>query len=217
MGSDLCMVPVVCESPALALAHRPRVQFAQGLPHDSATSLVRLDMHLLPSPLSKQVVLDNQFRSEEPHGSAAPQWSHDTPMCTPARSYGQVVSVSKGCQVAQGTHPVPMIISPDEHHADMQTQGKHSEEEFVLYSVPLIDSPGSDSAAESPGALSPESPADRSILPNSAPGFAISPSPVPYLGVLHNELASMSMHEQEGPASAAAEVDDVDALNLLLK
>ena len=232
--SDLCMAPVACDSPALALAHRPRAQFVQGLPHDSATSLVRLDMHLLPSPLSKEVVLVKPCKSQNAHMLADPHGSDDTPMCTPSWSCGQGTWVTKpsDSQTAQGTHPVPMIISPDEHH-DMQSQAKQweQEEEFVLYSAPLIDSQGSDSA-ESPGAVSPESPADRSILPNSAPGFIISPSPVPFPSIAQDGLASVVKHSSsvgfvlgEGggtpagqqPVSEAEDVDDVDALNLLLK
>ena len=73
---------------------------------------------------------------------------------------------------------------------------------------------------------SPDSPADRAILPNSAPGFIITPSPVPIFGTSGGSYASSSRQaagvmkvvsavaaEQE----AVPEVDDVDALNMLLK
>lgn len=232
LDSDLCLAPVICESPALALAHRSRAQFPPGLPHDSATSLVRLDMRLLPSPLSQGVVFAKACKAGEGHhGSTVPCDSHDTPMCTPAHLDGHAADVARNAnpQNSLATHAVPMIISPDEHH-DMQSQVKHCEEEFILYSAPLIDSPGSDSLAESPGPVSPESPADRSILPNSAPGFIISPSPVPFLGAMHDHFDSTARHTAssvgilrasdtpvQNNATDADEVDDVDALNLLLK
>ena len=111
-------------------------------------------------------------------------------------------------------------------------QGNDSEEEFILYSAPLINSPGSDSVthsfSESPVPASPDSPADRSILPNSAPGFVISPSPVPFLGPCDHcyhatgrqTPANSHVTELSHPAAekeAVHEVDDVDALNMLLK
>lgn len=101
-----------------------------------------------------------------------------------------------------------------------------------MYSAPLVDSPGSDSVAhsliESPVPASPDSPADRAILPNSAPGFIISPSPVPFHGAVDLGYASSGRQATEhdrvaeltGAAveeEAAPEVDDVDALNMLLK
>jgi len=231
VDGELCMGPVICDSPALALAHRPRAQFAQGIPHDSATSLVRLDMRLLPSPFSKEVVHAIPCKAEHAQGKVDDAHeSHDTPMCTPSQLDDQADEVARNAnQTGLGTHAVPMIISPDEHH-DMQSQTKHCEEEFILYSAPLIDSPGSDSAAESLGAVSPESPAERSILPNSAPGFIITPSPVPFHGVMHDAHDIVARHTAssvkvvgvghtpiQDPAPEVLEVDDVEGLNLLLK
>jgi hypothetical protein len=234
VDGELCMGPVICDSPALALAHRPRAQFAQGVPHDSATSLVRLDMRLLPSPFSKEVVQAVPCKADHAQGKVDdPCESHDTPMCTRSQMDDQADEVARNanCQTGLGTHVVPMIISPDEHH-HMQSQAKHCEEEFILYSAPLIDSPGSDSAAESLGAVSPESPAERSILPNSAPGFIITPSPVPFHGVMHDglnlkaqrthtassaEVVGVGYTPLQDPAPEVLEVDDVEGLNLLLK
>ncbi|KAL0050828.1 hypothetical protein WJX82_007928 [Trebouxia sp. C0006] len=234
VDGELCMGPVICDSPALALAHRPRAQFAQGVPHDSATSLVRLDMRLLPSPFSKEGVQAVPCKADHAQGKVDdPCESHDTPMCTRSQMDDQADEVARNanCQTGLGTHVVPMIISPDEHH-HMQSQAKHCEEEFILYSAPLIDSPGSDSAAESLGAVSPESPAERSILPNSAPGFIITPSPVPFHGVMHDglnlvaqrthtassaEVLGVGYTPLQDPAPEVLEVDDVEGLNLLLK
>ncbi|KAA6420471.1 MAG: hypothetical protein FRX49_09632 [Trebouxia sp. A1-2] len=232
VDGELCMGPVVCDSPALALAQRPRAQFAQGVPHDSATSLVRLDVRLLPSPFSKQVVQAVPCKAEHALSKVDDACeSHDTPMCTPFRMDDQADAVVRNAhdQTGLGTQVVPMIISPDEHY-HMQSQAKHCEEEFILYSAPLIDSPGSDSAAESLGAVSPESPAERSILPNSAPGFIITPSPVPFHGVMHDghniaaqhtaasaEVVGVGYTPIHDPAPGVLEVDDVEGLNLLLK
>ena len=232
VDGELCMGPVVCDSPALALAHRPRAQFAQGVPHDSATSLVRLDMRLLPSPFSKEVVQAVPCKAEHAQGKVDGACeSHDMPMCTPFQLGDQAEELARNANAptGMGTHVVPMIISPDEHH-HMQSQAKHCEEEFILYSAPLIDSPGSDSAAESLGAVSPESPAERSILPNSAPGFIITPSPVPFHGVMHDghnvvaqytassaEVVGVGYTPMQDPAPEVLEVDDVEGLNLLLK
>lgn len=232
VDGELCMGPVICDSPALALAQRPRAQFAQGVPHDSATSLVRLDMRLLPSPFSKEVVQAVPCKADHAQGRVdGPCESPDTPMCTRSRMDDQADEVARNAnfQTGSGTHVVPMIISPDEHH-HLQSQAKHCEEEFILYSAPLIDSPGSDSAAESHGAVSPESPAERSILPNSAPGFIITPSPVPFHGVMHDgrniiaqhtassaEVVGVGYTPLQDPAPEGLEVDDVEGLNLLLK
>lgn len=233
MDSDLCMAPVVCDSPALAMAQRSRLQLSHGMPHDSATSLVRLDMHLLPSPLSKGVSVAALGKCEDVHASPHPHGSHDALVWTSEMSHGHATRLAKAPppQLCLGTHAVPMIISPDEHH-EMQCQGNDSEEEFILYSAPLIDSPGSDSVAhsltESPVPASPDSPADRSILPNSAPGFIISPSPVPFYGPPEHHYhgsskqtpANSHVTELSHPATereAVHEVDDVDALNMLLK
>ena len=112
----------------------------------------------------------------------------------------------------------------------MQDDGQ--EEEFILYSAPLIDSPGSDTPAhsetDSPEPASPNSPAQRSILPNSAPGFIISPFPMPSESGLHPSQAGPGAHVAWSnkltgvPDSAAGkdvvlEVDDVNELNMLLK
>ena len=227
VDSDTCMAPVICDSPALALAQRPKMQLAPRLPHDSATSLVRLDMHLLPSPLSKEVVLLKQSTSEDQASLADLRGSHDLADCTAVST--QSVGESQG--LTPWIRPVTMIISPDEHDA-MQAEAKHCEEEFVLHSIPLIASPGSDSAAdESPMLLSPDSPADRPMLPNSAPGFFISPPPVPFHPMAHDspvqtgiqsEAGRHIMRIEDAPAEQAneptpVEVDNIDDLNMLLK
>ena len=233
------MAPVICDSPALALAQRPRIPLAPRLPHDSATSLVRLDMQLLPSPLSKGVVLLSQSISEsQPDAKLtdrhASHGSHDTPDWKQSALQplnASAITDSQSGSFALSTRPVTMIISPDDHNS-LQTQGNPCEEEFVLHSAPLIASPGSDSAAdesaESPMMLSPESPADRPMLPNSAPGFLISPSPVPFHRMAQDspaQIDSVPLQDMriedaaavEPAVSAAVEVDDVDALNMLLK
>ena len=229
MDSDLSMAPIVCDSPAVVLVHRPRDPFAQGLPHDSATSLFRLDMHCLPSPLSKAATRADPCQPEGTHASSDPCGPHDTPMCTPwSKAWVGPGAEDLGCHSAVRTNPVGMIISPDEHH-DVQQQARHCEEDFVLYSAPLMDSPGSAKPAESPGPVSPESPAQKSILPNSAPGFTISPSPVPFYGRAQASRSSVCSvgvgpvfelgdpSTEQGPVHEEVEVDDVDALNLLLK
>lgn len=227
-----CMAPIMCDSPAVILAHRPRPQFAQNMPHDSATSLVRLDAGMLPSPLSHRAV------------------SGELVTCTP----GHLARLA-GKNRSHGPHVVPMIISPDDHHMQglkgigLQQQPEEEEEEFVLHSVEL-SSPSieSDSAfGESPpGPGSPDSPCDRSILPNSAPGFVISPFPQPTSSILYSSGkagiayalsgdAPDSAHQSAGLSqqlagvadeaaadegaeeAVAAEVDDVDTLNSLLK
>lgn len=116
--SDLCLAPVACDSPALALAQRPRLQLSHGVPHDSATSLVRLDMHLLPSPLSKGVSFAAMGKYEDPHASPDPHGSLNAHMWPSTMSDGQGPCVRKGLppQLSLGTHAVPMIISPDDHH-----------------------------------------------------------------------------------------------------
>ena len=236
VDGDTCMAPVICDSPALALAQRPRIPLAPRLPHDSATSLVRLDMQLLPSPLSKGVVLLSQSISEsQPEANLADgHGSHDSPGWKQSALQplnASAIRDSQSGSFALSTRPVTMIISPDDHNS-LQTQGNPCEEDFVLHSAPLIASPGSDSAAdesaESPMMLSPESPADRPMLPNSAPGFLISPSPVPFHRMAQDSPAQIDSVPQqhmriedatavEPAVSAAVEVDDVDALNMLLK
>ncbi|KAL3161781.1 hypothetical protein ABBQ38_008875 [Trebouxia sp. C0009 RCD-2024] len=231
--SDLCLAPVACDSPALALAQRPRLQLSHGVPHDSATSLVRLDMHLLPSPLSKGVSFAAMGKYEDPHASPDPHGSLNAHMWPSTMSDGQGPCVRKGLppQLSLGTHAVPMIISPDDHHG-MSCQDDEPEEEFILYSAPLIDSPGSDAPAhaeaDSLEPSSPNSPAQRSILPNSAPGFIISPFPPPIEGALHPSHAGPGAHvtwsnkltgvpDSAAEKEAVPEVDDVNELNMLLK
>lgn len=116
--NDLCLAPVACDSPALALAQRPRLQLAHGVPHDSATSLVRLDMHLLPSPLSKGVSFAAMSKHQDPHASPDSHGSLDAHMWPSTQSHGQEARERKGLpsQLSLGTLAVPMIISPDEHH-----------------------------------------------------------------------------------------------------
>lgn len=123
MDSDLCMAPVVCDSPALAMAQRSRLQLSHGMPHDSATSLVRLDMHLLPSPLSKGVSVAALGKCEDVHASPHPHGSHDALVWTSEMSHGHATRLAKAPppQLCLGTRAVPMIISPDEHH-EMQCQ-----------------------------------------------------------------------------------------------
>lgn len=115
-------------------------------------------------------------------------------------------------------------------------QDDDQEEEFILYSAPLIDSPGSEatarSEAESQEQASPNSPAQRSILPNSAPGFIVSPFPLVIDSALHPSHADSGEHvtwsdgmtavshsaaEAEAEKEAAPAVDDVNELNMLLK
>ena len=227
VDSDTCMAPVICDSPALALAQRPKMQLAPRLPHDSATSLVRLDMQLLPSPLCKEVVLLKESIAEHQSSPAHLRGSHGTADCSAISTNS--VEESQGC--TPWNRPVTMVISPDEHDV-MPAEGKQCEEEFVLHSIPLVASPGSDSAAdESPMLLSPDSPADRPMLPNSAPGFFISPSPVPFHPMAHDSPVQTGMQSEAGrhnmriedaPAeqadvSAPVEVDNIDDLNMLLK
>ena len=123
MDSDLCMAPVVCDSPALAMAQRSRLQLSHGVPHDSATSLVRLDMHLLPSPLSKGVSFAALRKSEDPQVSPDAHGSHEALMWTSEMSDGHAPRSTKAppSQLCPGTHMVPMVISPDEHH-ELQCQ-----------------------------------------------------------------------------------------------
>lgn len=98
--------------------------------------------------------------------------------------------------------------------------------------MPLIDSPGSDapahSEAESPTPASPNSPAQRSILPNSAPGFIISPFALPCETTLRPSYAGSGgpvtwsnqltgVPDSAAEKEAVPEVDDVDELNMLLK
>lgn len=115
-------------------------------------------------------------------------------------------------------------------------QDDDQEEEFILYSAPLIDSPGSEatarSEAESQEQASPDSPAQRSILPNSAPGFSISPFPLLMDSALHPSHVSSGGHvtwgdgmtavshaaaQVEAEHEAVPAVDDVNELNMLLK
>ena len=123
LDSDQCLAPVACDSPALALAQRPRLQLSHGVPHDSATSLVRLDMHLLPSPLSKGVSFAALGNFDEPHASPDPHGSHNARMWASMTSDGQESCVKKAPppELSLGTRVVPMIISPDDHH-EMQCQ-----------------------------------------------------------------------------------------------
>lgn len=98
----------------------------------------------------------------------------------------------------------------------------------------MIDSPGSEATtqSESPEPASPNSPAQRSILPNSAPGFLISPFPLPINSVIYPSHADSGEHitwgndmtavshsaaEKEAEKEAVPEVDDVNELNMLLK
>lgn len=96
----------------------------------------------------------------------------------------------------------------------------------------MIDSPGSDAPAhaeaDSLEPSSPNSPAQRSILPNSAPGFIISPFPPPIEGALHPSHAGPGAHvtwsnkltgvpDSAAEKEAVPEVDDVNELNMLLK
>ena len=225
-----CLAPIICDSPAVMPSQRPRVQFAQHVPHDSATSLIRLDAGMLPSPHSNRTV------------------SAELVSCTPLH-----LACLAGNDPSHGPHVVPMIISPDDHHIGLKgpgcKQSLEEEEEFVLHSIAL-SSPSADSESaydESTSlAASPGSPCDTSILPNSAPGFVLSPSPQPLPSVLFSsskaeaayalsgdapdsaqQMASLSheythMADQEADDEGAeeavpAEVDDVDALNSLLK
>ena len=118
LDSEQCLAPVACDSPALALAQRPRMQLSHGMPHDSATSLVRLDMHLLPSPLSKGVSFAALGNFDDPHASPDPHGSLGARMWPSTMSGGQESCVKKGLppQLSLGTRAVPMIISPDDHH-----------------------------------------------------------------------------------------------------
>ena len=99
-----------------------------------------------------------------------------------------------------------------------------------MYSAPLIDSPGSQATAqsESPEPGSPISPAQRSILPNSAPGFIISPFPLPINSAIYPGHAGSDEHvtwstdvtavsPSAAKKEAVPEVDDVNELNMLLK
>lgn len=222
------LAPIICDSPAVMPSQRPRVQFAQNVPHDSATSLVMLDAGMLPSPLSNRTL------------------SAELISCTPLH-----LACLAGSDFSHGPHVVPMIISPDDHHM-LKGLGCHlpeEEEEFILHSIAL-SSPSAESESafdeSSPLPASPGSPCDRSILPNSAPGFVLSPFPQPLPSILYRsskaeaayalnedapesaqQMAGLS-HEfthvaaQEGDDEGAedavpAEVDDVDALNSLLK
>lgn len=224
------MVPILCDSPAIMLSHQRHAHFAQHVPHDSATSLMRLDAGMLPSPLT--------------HKAASVE------LITCASGH---LACLAGNAPPHGTHVTPMIISPDDHHmqgakSTSPKDGCDEEEEFVLYSAPL-SSPSADSESAfdelSPVAASPDSPCDRSILPNSAPGFVLSPSPFPQLpsSVLYSSSIGRTACglSDDAPDSAqhaaslddcaavlgdcevgqedavAAEVDDVDALNSLLK
>ena len=105
------------------MAQRPRLQLSHGVPHDSATSLVRLDMHLLPSPLAKGVAFASLGKSQDLHASPDPQGSLEVPMWSSAASLAQVPRTRKAPppQLGLGTHVVPMIISPDEHR-ELQCQ-----------------------------------------------------------------------------------------------
>ena len=254
VDSAACMGPIICDSPAVMLSHRPRAHFAQNVPHDSATSLVRLDAGLLPSPLFNRTV------------------STDLLTCTSSSQLGEAKLHSQ--ELAHGTHVVPMIISPDEHHTvshalklkrhmephglkvephmdphGLQLEQPEGEEEFVLHSIAL-SSPSteahsgfeSDSPPESPFPASPDSPCDRSLIPNSAPGFVLSPSPQAVSAMLYSSMKSShkgGIGLSTGPRSAqqdsvalsfelgtedaeeqevqAAAVVDIDSLNSLLK
>lgn len=123
LDSDQCMVPVASDSPALALAQRPRLQLSHGMPHDSATSLLRLDMHLLLSPLSKGVSFAALGNLDDPHASPDPRGSLGACMRPSRPADEQETCMKKGPppQLGFGTHAVPMIISPDDHHV-MQCQ-----------------------------------------------------------------------------------------------
>ena len=123
LNSDQCLAPVACDSPALALARRPRLQLSHDVPHDSATSLVRLDTHLLPSPLSKGVSFAALGNFDDPHASPHPHGSLGARMWPCGMSDGHQSCVKKGPppQLSLGTRVVPMIISPDDHH-EMQCQ-----------------------------------------------------------------------------------------------
>lgn len=225
-----CIAPIICDSPAVMLSHRPHAHFAQNVPHDSATSLIRLDAGMLPSPLSHRATSAELVTCSGHQPSNGP---------------------------THGTHVAPMIISPDDHHMQgpkglgFNGTCREEEEEFVLHTVEL-SSPSAESDSgfdeSSPAAASPDSPCDRSILPNSAPGFIISPSPFPQLvssvlfssskaetacclsdaapdsaqqsaGLSHAFAHVMDAKSPEDTAekAIAAEVDDVDALNSLLK
>lgn len=143
LDSDQCLAPVTCDSPALALAQRPRLQLSHGMPHDSATSLVRLDMHLLPSPLSKGVSFAALSNFDDPHASPDPHGSLGARMWPPTMSHGQESCVKK-CpppQLHLGTRAVPMIISPDDHH-EMQCQvGMRTRESHPLHILWTLEFP----------------------------------------------------------------------------
>ena len=222
------LAPIICDRPAAMPSQRPRVQFAQNVPHDSVT---RLDAGMLPSPLSDRTL------------------SVELVSCTPLH-----LAYLPGSDPSHGPHVVPMIISRDDHHhmhglKGLGCQLPEDEEEFILHSIAL-SSPSAESESafdeSSPLPASPGSPCDRSILPNSAPGFVLSPFPQLLPSILYSsskaeaayalnddapesaqQMAGLS-HEfthvaaqeadDEGAEEAVpAEVDHVDALNCLLK
>lgn len=101
-----------------------------------------------------------------------------------------------------------------------------------MHGASPVYSPGSDAKAQSevdlPEPTSPKSPPQGAIIPHSAPGFTISPLPLPSGNGLHPGHASggkpVTVNSQiTGVANQAAEdkalpqLDNVEELNILLK